>query len=131
MAILDLQHLAQATASLEGTNDPIAHWPAGKGMFDAIELVGRFQQPALVLWRDPTITFCLDLRFDLDPESMKRRSGKDRWCSTAAPIDRVSEDAQRSIDGRNRSVFPVLAFEILDCFSLDSRRQPAARPTRP
>lgn len=38
--ILDLEHLAEAAAGFERTDDPIAHLRAGQRMLDAIHLAG-------------------------------------------------------------------------------------------
>jgi len=74
------------------------------------------QQAPLFVRRDPSIALCFDFRFDLHAESMEGRRGEDLRCATAAPVDCVAENAERPIDGSDRSAFAVLVLEILDCF---------------
>src|SRR5262249_11120946 len=77
MTVLDLQHLAEPGGGLQGADDPITHLSARECVLGAIELVGSFKQPALLVRRDPTITLGLDLCPDLYAETMERRSSED------------------------------------------------------
>ena len=73
VTVLDFQHLSEAATGLQRADDSIAHRGASEG-------VG----------------------LDLDAKSVERRRGEDRRRAATAPIDRVSQDGERPVEGLRR-----------------------------
>jgi hypothetical protein len=59
-------------ASFECADDSVSHLRAGKRVIGTIELVGGFQQSALLVDRNPTVALGLNLRLDFHAESVER-----------------------------------------------------------
>src|SRR5476649_1592428 len=107
VTVLDLQHLAEPAAGFERADDSIPHRGTSEAMLDAVELVGGGKQPLFFVVPNAAITFRLTLGLDLDAEAVERRRREDRRRATAAPVDRVSQNGKRAIDGGRRFCLAV------------------------
>ena len=107
VTVLDLQHLPEPAPGFERADDPIPHRGTSEAMLGAVELVSGSEQPLFFVVPNAAIAFRLALGLDLDAEAVERRRREDRRRATAAPIDRVSQNGKRAVDGSRRFCLAV------------------------
>jgi len=89
--VLDLQHLALATARFERADETVVHRCADVPTVGAVHLRARGEQGLLFLQPDSTVSFRFLLHFDVHAEAVERRCGQVRRILEAAPVDRRTQ----------------------------------------
>jgi len=86
--ILNPQHLAPATARLQGADEAVVHRGTHVLVIRSAHLRGCCEQRLFLVQSNATIALCLLLCLDRYSESVERRCREIRWILEASPVDR-------------------------------------------